>query len=44
MVIRALRNLKIIIKRIHVRFEDDYYAGVEPFSFGLMIDVIYLLL
>ena len=39
MVIMALRNLKILIKRIHIRFEDDYYAGEKPFSFGLMIDV-----
>ena len=38
-IIMALRNLKIIIKRIHVRYEDDYYAGEKPFSFGLMIDV-----
>ena len=38
-IIMALRNLKIMIKRIHVRYEDDYYAGEKPFSFGLMIDV-----
>ena len=31
-------GLKIEVKRIHIRYEDDYFHDNRPFSFGLMID------
>ena len=34
-----LKGLTIIIKRLHLRFEDDYYSSENPYSFGLVIDV-----
>ena len=27
----------ITIRKIHIRFEDDYFAGEHPYSFGLVI-------
>ncbi len=33
-----MRNLKLIIKRVHIRFEDDYFSADTPFSLGLVID------
>jgi hypothetical protein len=33
-----LKNLKLSIKRLHIRFEDDYFSALTPFSFGIVID------
>ena len=33
-------SFKVHIKRIHFRYEDDYFQHHKPFSFGLMIDSI----
>lgn len=38
-IISLLGGLKLDIKRIHIRYEDDYFQ-IEPFSFGFMIDSI----
>lgn len=35
----AVRGLTINIKRLHLRYEDDYYSGETPYSFGVVIDV-----
>ena len=35
-----LGGLKIEVKRIHFRYEDDYFQHHRPFSFGLMIESI----
>ena len=35
----ALRGFTIIIKNLHIRYEDDYYSGENPYSFGAVIDV-----
>ena len=35
-------GLKLEIKRLHLRYEDDYFQQNKPFSFGLMIDSISL--
>ena len=33
-----LKNLKLTIKRLHIRFEDDYFSTQSPFSLGLAVD------
>jgi len=33
------KGLKIVINKLHLRFEDDYYAGERPYSFGVVIEV-----
>ena len=35
-----LGGVKLEIKRIHIRYEDDYFQHYRPFSFGFMIDSI----
>ena len=37
-----LGGLKLEFKRIHIRYEDDYFQHNRPFSFGFMIDSITL--
>ena len=39
----ALRGFTITIKNLHIRYEDDYYSGENPYSFGAVIDVSHLL-
>lgn len=34
-----MKNLKISINRIHIRYEDDFFA-VSPFACGLLCDQI----
>jgi len=31
-------GLKVEVKRIHFRYEDDYFQSSRPFAFGLMIE------
>jgi hypothetical protein len=38
-----LKNLKLTVNKLHIRFEDDYFSNGEnklwePFSLGLVID------
>lgn len=33
-----MKNLKLVIKRVHVRFEDDYFSQETPYAFGIVID------
>ena len=35
-------GLKLEIKRIHFRYEDDYFQTNRPFAFGFMIDSLAL--
>jgi hypothetical protein len=37
-----LGGVKIEVRRLHVRYEDDYFQHHRPFSFGFMIDSITL--
>ena len=39
----ALRGFTITIKNLHIRYEDDYYSGENPYSFGAVIDVSHIL-
>lgn len=39
-IINLLGGLKLEIKRVHFRYEDDYFQHHKPFSFGLMIESI----
>jgi hypothetical protein len=41
-IINFLGGFKIEFKRIHIRYEDDYFQHNKPFSWGLMIDSISL--
>ena len=34
----VLKGLTIVIKRLHLRYEDDYYSGETPYSFGVVIE------
>jgi len=38
-----VKGLTIVINRLHLRFEDDYYSGEKPYSFGLVIEVSFSL-
>ena len=33
-----LKGLTIVIKNLHLRYEDDYYSGETPYSFGIVIE------
>jgi hypothetical protein len=37
---KLVGGLKLEIKRLHFRYEDDFFQHQRPFSFGLMIDSI----
>ena len=37
---QVIRNLELIIKNIHVRFEDDFSKPEHPFSAGITLDAI----
>lgn len=37
-----LGGVKLEFKRIHIRYEDDFFQHVRPFSFGFMIESISL--
>jgi len=39
---RLFRGIKYDIKNIHIRYEDDFFAGSQPFSFGATIAEIKL--
>ena len=39
-IISLVGGLKVDIKRIHFRYEDDYFQHHKPFSFGLMVESI----
>lgn len=41
-IINFLGGFKLEFKRIHIRYEDDYFQHHRPFSFGFMIDSITL--
>lgn len=38
-----MKNLKLSVKRLHIRFEDDYFSTFTPFSFGLVIEKLDLI-
>lgn len=34
-----IRAFHLVVKRFHLRFEDDYFAEMgKPFSFGILLD------
>lgn len=37
-----LKNVTLVINRIHIRYEDDYYADDKPFAFGLLLKVVFV--
>ena len=39
-IINLLGGLKLEVKRIHFRYEDDYFQHHKPFAFGIMIESI----
>ena len=41
----VLKNIKLTVKKVHIRFEEDYFSNGEckswePFSFGVVIDKV----
>lgn len=34
-----IKNMKLRVNKVHIRYEDDYFNADSPFSFGLVIDV-----
>ncbi len=40
LLITMLGNVKLEIDKIHVRFEDDFFAQQQPYSMGLTIENI----
>lgn len=39
-ITNILKNVTLTINRIHLRYEDDYFSQINPFSFGLLCDQI----
>jgi len=42
-VLNIMKNLKLTVNKLHIRFEDDYFSNGEsklwePFSIGLIVD------
>ena len=35
----VIKGLTLRIKKLHLRYEDDYYSCDNPYSFGVVIDV-----
>ena len=33
-----LKNVKLCLNRIHIRFEDDYFSQTNPYAFGILCD------
>jgi hypothetical protein len=33
-----LKLITIDITKIHIRYEDDFYSGKDPYSFGIILD------
>jgi hypothetical protein len=38
-----MKNLKLTINRLHIRFEDDYFSQDTPFSLGFVCDKLQLI-
>jgi hypothetical protein len=38
-----IRNLKLVVRKLHVRFEDDILMPEKPYALGLVINVIIML-
>lgn len=41
-IMNFLGGVKIEFKRLHIRYEDDYFNHHKPFSFGFMIESLTL--
>jgi len=39
-LINILKNIKLNLNRIHIRYEDDYFSQLNPFAFGILCDQI----
>lgn len=35
-----IRNLKLVVKKVHIRFEDDILMPEKPYALGLVIKVM----
>lgn len=35
-----LKNIKLEINRIHIRYEDDYFSQINPMAFGILCEQI----
>ncbi|CAI2370193.1 unnamed protein product [Moneuplotes crassus] len=41
-MMKKLKKLKLNIRKVHIRYEDDYFEAENPFSFGVIADEITL--
>ena len=41
-LMKKLKNLRLNIRKVHIRYEDDYFEAENPFSFGVVADQIIL--
>ena len=37
--LKILKNIRIQVHNIHIRFEDDYFASEKPYAFGFLCEV-----
>ena len=37
-----LKLITIDVNKIHIRYEDDYYTGNDPYSFGIILDSFWI--
>ncbi len=35
-----LKNIKLSLNHLHIRYEDDYFSSQKPFAFGLLCDQV----
>ena len=42
LIFRIIRGIKLDIRKIHIRYEDDYFHQNRPFALGFIIDSIKL--
>eukprot|EP00357_Protocruzia_adherens_P031598 CAMPEP_0115040288 /NCGR_PEP_ID=MMETSP0216-20121206/44698_1 /TAXON_ID=223996 /ORGANISM="Protocruzia adherens, Strain Boccale" /LENGTH=1397 /DNA_ID=CAMNT_0002421417 /DNA_START=274 /DNA_END=4467 /DNA_ORIENTATION=- len=40
--LKGFKNLKLTIRKVHIRYEDDVLAETTPFSFGICLEEIHI--
>ena len=36
---KIIKNVKVVVRKLHIRYEDGFYNEKNPYSFGLLCDV-----
>ena len=37
-ILDIVKNVKFSVQKIHIRFEDDYFDPLRPYSFGIILE------